>query len=1394
MDSTGNVDSSNIQAEGNSIAIGGLSVGGSVGGDIRIGHTIGYTSEQVSTLITQISTTFQPKPFDGRSPYKGLDVFEEEDAEMFFGREKLVQDLVVRVKESRTVFVTGPSGSGKSSLVRAGLIHALRQGNIKESNSDRWLYATLKPGRDPFEAMAGAFSRLKSPELGDYFLQNSSRADVLHKCAESSLSERSDQRLVLFIDQFEEIFTQLHKEKAQAFVEQLAHAADVENGRVIILFSMRSDFIPNCVVYPKLNAILNRQFVQIGAMQGDELVSAIAQPALRVGLRIDPDLIAQIINDMQGEPGALPLMQFALKDLFDAQQAKGGLIALTLSDYLARGGIRKALERHADNSFNRLNGHERKLTRAIFSSLIEIGRGTVDTRRTAIFDELVPASARSAEVEAIVRKLADARLLTTDEVSGQDTVTISHEKLIDAWPWLRRLVDENRDVISAQNEIAKDAKEWDDHGRDPSYLYSGARLGVAQEQLAANKVVLSGLSKEFLEEGIALREAERKTKEAMRRRIITGLTAGIAIALALAGFAVVQMLRAQTQTDIARARQLTAQAQTINATRNSKQMIAVLLATQSMSMSPSSEAAQILLNYNFSRRPTARMIYETWVTSAAFSPDGRYIVSGGCDEIDVSTYACTQGSARVWEALTGTEVARMIHGDWVRSVAFSPDGRYIVSGGCDTYDVSTYTCTQGSARVWEALTSTEVARMTHDYWVESVAFSPDGQYVVSGGCDQFNAGNQCIKGVAYVWETATGNEIARMAHDRPVTLVAFSPNGKYIVSGSGGTARVWEIATGNEIAHIPYDDFVNSVAFSTEGKYLVSGYQDHTVRVWETLTGKEVARMIHDDSVRSVAFSPDGKYLVSGSQDRTARVWEIATGKELARMTYDDVVNSVAFSPDGRYVISGSQDGTARVWEALTGKELARMTHDGPVNFVVFGPDSKYVISAGCDNYDAGTEGCTQASVIVWQATGENEVAPVTHEGWAIPATFSPDGRYIVSGGCDKYDVSTYTCTQGSARVWETLTGKEVAHTIHDEGVASVAFSPVGMYVISGGCDKHDTEYGFCIQGSARVWEAATGTEVARMTHDGDVNLVVFSPDGRYVVSAGCEMLDREYCHHATVRVWEALTGKEVARMTHDEFVHSVAFSPDGRYVVSAGCETLDIQCDHATARVWEALTGKEVANMTHNSSVESVAFSPNGRYVVSGSQDHTARVWEIATGKEVASMTHEHWVWSVAFSPDGKYVVSSGRDDKTARVWETLTGKEVARMTHDGDVIPVAFSPDGRYVVSGSGDMTARVWEAATGKEVARMTHDDFVSSVAFSPDGRYVVSGSNDGIAHVWVWQVEDLIANACAVMPRNLTRAEWKQYIGDILAYPTKQENAPCPNLLIEPEVTATPTAGP
>jgi energy-coupling factor transporter ATP-binding protein EcfA2 len=689
-------DEPKVQADNNSIAVGNISAGGNIG-DINI--NTGYTANQVSVLITQIQSTFQPKPFDGRCPYKGLDVFEEEDAELFFGREKLVDDLVSRVKDSRTVFVTGPSGSGKSSLVRAGLIHAMKQGAIK--GSERWLYATMKPGRDPIGELGRVIASLASSTNPEDEIRTKAMKDasIFARWCEIVLKEGRDKRLVLFIDQFEEVFTQISKEEERiTFLNLLTHAATIENGRVIILFSMRSDFVSNCATYPQLNELLSKQFRQIGAMQPEELVSAIAQPALRVGLRIDPDLIAQIINEMKGEPGALPLMQFALKDLFDSQQEKSGVIALTLNDHLQRGGIHKALERHADDAFSNLSKNEQELARSIFSGLIEIGRGTQDTKRTAMFDELVPAKTKAEDVEAIVQKLADARLITTDEQAGNDTVTISHEKLLTAWTWLRKLVDENRDVIAVQNEIINDAREWDENKRDDSFLYRGARLANAREKLNAKKLSLSGPGMEFVQAGEkaytdALEQEKKRADELQRFK------------------------------NNAIARQLTSEAQSLYAA-NSNQMISALLCIQSLKLYPNAIASSFLINNNRSATLIARMKHDLYVISVAFSPDGKYAASGSGDK-----------TARVWEAVSGKEITRITHEEAINSVKFSPDGKYIASGSDDK-----------TVQVREITTGKEIVRVKHDDGVTSVTFSSDGRWVVSGSKDK----------TARVWDAITG--------------------------------------------------------------------------------------------------------------------------------------------------------------------------------------------------------------------------------------------------------------------------------------------------------------------------------------------------------------------------------------------------------------------------------------------------------------------------------------------------------------------------------------------------------------------------------------------------------------------------------------------------------------
>ncbi|KIJ97428.1 hypothetical protein K443DRAFT_105698 [Laccaria amethystina LaAM-08-1] len=547
----------------------------------------------------------------------------------------------------------------------------------------------------------------------------------------------------------------------------------------------------------------------------------------------------------------------------------------------------------------------------------------------------------------------------------------------------------------------------------------------------------------------------------------------------------------------------------------------------------------------------------------------------------------------------------------------------------------------------------------HNDCVTSVAFSPDGRHIISGSYDK----------TVRVWDVQTGQSIMDplKGHDDCVTSVAFSPDGRHIASGSDDkTVRLWDAQTGQSIMDPlkGHSRYVTSVAFSFDGRNIVSGSYDETVRVWDVQTGQSVMDPLngHYDWVTSVAFSPDGRHIVSGSNDKTVRVWDAQTGQSVMDPLkgHDNWLTSVAFSPDGRHIVSGSDDKTVRVWDAQTGQSVMDPLkgHGCSVTSVIFSPDGRQIVSGSYDK-----------TVRVWDAQ---------------TVAFSPDGRHIVSGSIDR-----------TVRVWDAQT---------------VAFSPDSKHIVSGSYDK-----------IVRVWDTQT---------------VVFSPDGRHIVSGSYDKI---------VRVWNAQTGQSVVDPLkgHGRSVTSVAFSPDGRYIVSGS--------DDKTVRLWDAQTGQSVMDPLkgHGRSVTSVAFSPDGRQIVSGSYDKTVRVWDVQTGQSTMDPLegHDHHVTSVVFSPDGRHIIS-GSGDKNVRVWDAQTGQSVMDPLkgHDNWLTSVAFSPDGRHIVSGSGDKTARVWDAQTGQSVMDPLkgHDGWVTSVAFSPDGRYIVSGSDDKTVRVWDAQIAQTITD--------------------------------------------------
>ncbi|SAL51110.1 WD domain-containing protein [Caballeronia cordobensis] len=1253
-------------------------------------------------------------------PYRGLLYFREQDAAFYYGREAAIDQLAAMIAHHPLVAVVGASGSGKSSVVRAGLLPRLRAGR-----SPVWEIATLMPTDRPLHALSTALLPLLEPEMSEVTrlgeitrladrLGNKSIAlrDVISRILEK---QPGTGRLMLVVDQWEELFTLTTDEGArQRFIDEVLEAT--LRAQLSVVLTVRGDFFGRAITGQRaLSDRLQGGQVNLGPMIQDELRQAMEKPAAKAGLRFQPGLVQRVLDDAGDEPGNLPLMEFVLQGLWERRQ--GGML---LHDaYDAIGQLQGAVAQKADEIVSSLSLVEQQAVRRIFLQLAQPGEGDEYTRRRVTLAAIGSASL------PIAKRLADERLLVTSpgKERSEATVEVSHEALIHSWGQLKDWLDEDREFLLWRKRFSEMLAAWRS-GKQEGRLLRDAFLSEAQRWLSERAESLNDEEREYIGESVALRDREFEAERARQKR---ELEQAKELAEQAKKLAEVQQKRADEQVaaraerekqlkQIAeeQARVRKEQARTGRAQRRVQAMMGVIavilvltggwiirqtrevggqsslllavaaeaaadgnvfdqalrlavLAARSSWLHPSHPAAGPSLS-RAADTSTLRILinrHTDRVYSAGFNPDGKRVVTASED-----------GTARIWDAETGKPLSTpMTHGNAVLSASFSPDGKRVV------------TVSYRTTRVWDADTGKPLgAPMTHGYAVLSASFSPDGKRVVTASLDM----------TARVWDADTGEPLgAPMTHGSGVISANFSPDGTRVVTAStDNTARVWDADTGKPLgAPMTHGNRVVSASFSPDGRRVVTASLDMTAGVWDADTGKPLrAPMAHGDGVSSASFSPDGKRVVTASWDMTARVWDADTGKPLgAPMTHDARVSFASFSPDGKRVITASWDMTARVWDADTGRPLgAPMTHGAVVLSASFSPDGKRVVTASADK-----------TARVWDADiGESLGAPMTHGGVVTSANFSPDGKRVVTASDDF-----------TAVVWDT-DGKPLgAPMAHDDRVISASFSPDGKRVVTASGDK-----------TARVWDADTGKPVgAPMTHDGPVRSASFSPDGKRVVTASWD---------ETARVWDADTGKPLgAAMTHGNGVSSARFSPDGKRVVTASADK--------TARVWDADTGKPLgALMMHGARIISASFSDDGKRVLTVSWDKTARVWDADTGRPLgAPMTHGAVVLSAGFSPDGKRVVTAS-EDKTARVWDVETGKPIGEpMTHGAAVYSASFSPDGKRVVTASEDKTARVWDADTGKPLGKpMTHGDAVTSASFSPDGKRVVTASHDETARVW------------------------------------------------------------
>ncbi|BAY91216.1 MULTISPECIES: WD40 repeat domain-containing protein [unclassified Tolypothrix] len=1166
--------------EDRSASVGGSALSSAIITGDRNTATITITNYyyRENTTVLPVNSTDAPDE-SLPCPYRGLFHFGPDDAEFFFGREVFVEELFAATQRRKFIPVLGASGSGKSSVVLAGLVPKLQKQGY-------WKFTHFRPGSEPFQALAESLVPLYEPNqnateqmfqarrLAEYFANGSvPLQDVFSKIKRNY----PNHRVLLIADQFEELYTLCADQKIRhSFLDTLltCFQSDPDNNTVLV-GTMRADFLGNLLSYRPLADVLQNADIKLGPMNREELSQVIEKPASNLGVTFQDGLVERILDDVEDNPGNLPLLEFALTELWKRRTGK----QLTHTAYEEIGEVKGALARHADENYGNLSATQKEQVRRIFIQLVRPGEGTEDTRRLATKAELGEAS------WGLVKQLADNRLVVTSQNSAnQETVEVVHEALIRNWGELRQWMNADRSFRAWQDRLRSAMYQWEQTQRDEGALLRGAALLEGEEKLKQRREDISAGEQEFIQASVALRDREQKQEEEARKRqiVVTSITS-----VFFAGFAIFAGYQWR-QAEIGQIQALNQSSKAnFTANRNSfDALIDVLKAGKHLQQLPGGITdqqvqADVLTNLaqsvNWVREQNRLQGHTNFVQSVSFSPDGKLLATASYD----NTVKLWRRDGSLFKTLEG-------HTQQVMSVRFSPDRKTIASGSRD-----------GTVRLWDNNGNSIRFFQAHQNRVMSVSFSRDGKTIATGGKDGtvklWRLDGQLLstlkehKGlVRQVSFSPKGDRMITVSDDKTVKLWSqdgkkllktlnkysndvvsadFSPDGSFFATGSlDGTVKLWNQEGELLTTFKPPEKLqseVWSVSVSKDAQIIASGSKDGSIRLWAR-DGRLLDTWVgHEGAIPSIAFSPaDGNMLATAGNDNITKFWQVNRSGLTVLAGHQDNVLGAKFSRDDKRIASASSDGTIRIW-SRDGKLLSTLTeHKGKVNAVSFSPDGKTIVS-GDDR-----------TIRLWSADGQALRTLGEHKNRVMSVSFSPDGHTIASASAD-----------GTAKLW-SLDGREPITLDNSSArVLSVAFSSDKRTIATVGDDKTIKLWSY--EGKVlKKWEKA---------HTSQIQSVGFSSEGQTIITAGDK----------TIKLWQR-DGTLITTLSgHTGSVLDASFSPNGKIIASASSD--------GKINLWQQ-DGTLITTLSgHTGSVHTVSFSSDSKWLASAGADKLVLLWDVS-------------------------------------------------------------------------------------------------------------------------------------------------------------------------------------